>query len=378
MRIVISESPALKRFREEVRGLPPEKQRYQYYSGKVQTKLLAETYIDKFDDGVVRYVSNEYSLLFNNKCFLKPKKTQGFRFDGKRQIKAWGNQIMLTTRRELYKLLNVEWLELEGFVSGAWITPGLLAKILAGKITNPSEACKYLISAYRFPKTVSPELLRQYIKGFYSRRELLSSAPAVTDINNLLALGGDLNRDMKDLIRQAKILGRKINLRWSEKRIASEHSAWTAEIMALEVEMDEDIELPYGPTDFLPANVRLIRSKKELFAEGTLMKHCVYTNYWDKIKSGKYAVLHVDAEDPYTIGLDIIFKKDFDKPNGGIILINVDQARTRGNEKAMDDVAVQLISPFYDQLEDTFRPVVSPSTAPAKKAFAWADETLPF
>jgi hypothetical protein len=51
--------------------------------------------------------------------------------------------------------------------------------------------------------------------------------------------------------------------------------------------LDTPLEFPFR------VPVKLLNSKKKVYFEGATMGHCVYTNYWERIKKLKYVVFHV-------------------------------------------------------------------------------------
>jgi hypothetical protein len=103
---------------------------------------------------------------------------------------------------------------------------------------------------------------------------------------------GDFYNVNYDIIKQAKALGKKINPMWSKKRMEEEHQKWTQEIMRMEAADMED-EIVDWPQINLPENFELITTKRRLFEEGATMHHCIFTNYWDRVRTKRYMVLHV-------------------------------------------------------------------------------------
>ena len=102
----------------------------------------------------------------------------------------------------------------------------------------------------------------------------------------------DHNHDVFwDSLRMAEVLGKRINGKWSEKRLQAEHDAWTNEIIDITFEYSNaKLNIAYAFTHLcnhlgsLPG-FRLIETEKELFAEGKKQKHCVGT-YSSKINNG--------------------------------------------------------------------------------------------
>src|SRR5690606_20194791 len=87
---------------------------------------------------------------------------------------------------------------------GSWLTKGLLEKILLNKITNPSDAAKYIIKANRL-KGASPKFLQQYIKNKKPKLTLLMHNGYVTNINAVLQGANAVDSyTTGDLLKQAK------------------------------------------------------------------------------------------------------------------------------------------------------------------------------
>jgi len=97
---------------------------------------------------------------------------------------------------------------------------------------------------------------------------------------------------INDTLSQFKTLGLKLNYRWTPKRILHEHNKATKIIMNEEFKYLDDYTIDY-PDIELPSGVKLLNSKKKVYFEGATMGHCVYTNYWERIKKLKYVVFHV-------------------------------------------------------------------------------------
>lgn len=326
-------SESLRKFRDETLLLSPERQRFAFYQKHVPANF-SETVVDEVD-GKLIYRQATYKALFNKRLFLKPLKCNGFTFE-KGKLKLWnGFSMALHLSETFLKLRGFEWLAKEGFYPN-WLTKGLLEKVLRGKVTNPTEACKYLIGAYRWPKTTSPELLRRFIKNKDSKPVLLTRALVAKDLNAVLSLK-DEPEFIGDLVKQALVLDKKVDFTWSDKRVRAEHDGWTKAIMALELELFEDEPLSYGTLE-LPGGVQLLSTKKEVFCEGTAMSHCIYTNYWDVIQRGSYIAMHVDTPlGGATVGLhQNYFNDSLDEIGNKIPSWTIDQKFGKGNRVLSD------------------------------------------
>lgn len=292
---------------------PIEKQRYLWFTDKLKQQGRNEweniSYTDKED--VLIYSETKLQVRMGNNLYPKRVSKRGFSFDKKtKKLQMWymSQPSELAGLDSLLLLLKHEWVVQEGFSKysaptkrgvsySGWLTKGLLEKILAGKITNPKSACEFIIRHNRL-KGVSPEKLRKFIKNNGSKMELLMVFPAITNVNEFLEENETIHSGyIIDTLKQAKALGKKIDLRWSSNRMMEIHQEFTQELMGMELDMMDDYEIVYDNPIPLPTGFELIRSKKRLFQEGKLMNHCVFTNYWNKVEQKDYLVLHVEDED---------------------------------------------------------------------------------
>ena len=47
-------------------------------------------------------------------------------------------------------------------------------------------------------------------------------------------------------------------------------------------------------SEFKCDGFKLLTTKKEIYTEGKVMNHCIYTNYWSSVQNGNYLVYQVD------------------------------------------------------------------------------------
>jgi hypothetical protein len=149
----------------------------------------------------------------------------------------------------------------------------------------------------------SPKLLYNIIEaGVYNKQLLLLMMSVAKDQNHFLEYCMSVDPEkqtsyfLMDLVKQAQILDKKIDYTWSSKRLHEEHQVWTKEIMEVEVKDMQDVvaENTLNFTEFTHPGFTLLTTKKELYAEGKTMNHCVYTNYWNSVYHGTYLVYHID------------------------------------------------------------------------------------
>lgn len=187
----------------------------------------------------------------------------------------------------------------------------VLRDILYGKITNPHDA----ITAYG--KKLGVKHLNNEVFKLSSRLNF-SSTVILTVINPAQLktcfeplyqrIDDDYRyqRMFRDMIERAYALEEHINLMWSDKRLDEEHTDWSRRLMKLSISTkSEESVWSQDIVDDLAAFGLLLRNtEQEVFEEGYLMHHCVYTNYWNRIQRKDYIALSMQLEDgPVTIGL---------------------------------------------------------------------------
>ncbi len=302
------------------------RQRYFFYMDKLEKgPWITSNYSE--DDNKICYSESQVSLKMGAALYLYRTSKKGFTYDKQtKKITMWFGSIILKMI-QLDKFLiaiNKEWTVNEGF--SEWITKTLLEHILSNKITNPKQACKFILKQSRIECSI--ESLRYYIKRHGSKAHLLSLKDAVLNINVFLEDKNDMLRINKDLVQQAKALNRKFDLTWSKSRLETEHQNWTRELMSMEINMIEDYKVEW-PKIKLPDNMELLASKRRVFEEGNKMRHCIFTNYWEQIKAKKYLALHVvdDEGNEATAGIRI-----------GRTRIQLDDVLSKRNEPASEKI----------------------------------------
>jgi len=179
-----------------------------------------------------------------------------------------------------------------------YITKTVAEKILSKKITNNIDLLKEYLKLMRI--NASPKMLYCLInRKDINKMALLRNFSVAKDVNHAIEyLQGDDHHAI-DMIDQAFILQRKIDFSWSPNRMREEHSKWTKEIMEAEInEMDDkEIEGLEKYETFTPTGFKLLKTQKEVFQEGKIMSHCIYTSYWSRIKNGNYLLYLYMAQD---------------------------------------------------------------------------------
>ena len=96
-----------------------------------------------------------------------------------------------------------------------------------------------------------------------------------------------------DAVDLALQLNKKINFSWSENKFREINIQWSRELMRKDIEKRNPQDI-YKNKELIK-DAKLLSSERDVFEEGMIMHHCVYTNYWGLIKSGKYIALHLNS-----------------------------------------------------------------------------------
>ena len=346
----------LEKFREQQKQ-PEHIQRFLYYSQKLYTFRLTTK---KETDTHIYWSANVYKPMFNNnKLFLLRQKDGGVTYDKeKKTIKSWfGNKISkdYVITIDIISHFKIEWLDnIEHFFNET-ATASLLQRCIRGKITNPRDYVKAVIKGKKNLREsgVSPEMLYKFysrdVKSshIHSVQNIIYKLTAFTNPDKYLelAMDGSLGYHMEDMIRQARILNKKINPSWSVKRLNQVHSDWTREIMGMEIHSVAQIDFNYTDDIEMPEGLSIIPDNRSLFEEGTIMKHCIYTNYAGRIKENSYFAFRYDLNGVRaTLGV-IKYYTQLDNS----VLYKFDQMYGIGNSMISDDIKSQMV----DWLEES-------------------------
>jgi hypothetical protein len=297
----------------------PEKQRYDYY----KNKLYVLTYANRkeTDTHVYWSISHRQPRFENGRLFYANQNKQGATYDkATKKLKIWFGTSMYQfdprLKADILEHFKIDWYDTLGNHKEL-MNASMLQKMINGKITNHRDYIKAYLKTSPYKKMdVSVELFYKTFKGGYrtakASRKFLEYS---TDINHALELlqSETQNHIVHDLYEQAAMLDRKVNPRWSEKRMNEVHTQWTRDIMEIEIKSLKQVKYNY-PEISLPEGLSFINNNYELFEEGTTMKHCVYTNYQKSIENKGYFALRYDYQGVRaTVGLRKSNKITFDQ-----------------------------------------------------------------
>ena len=128
-----------------------------------------------------------------------------------------------------------------------------------------------------------------------------------------------------DAVDLALQLNKKVNFSWSENKFRDINVQWSRELMRKDIEKRNPQDI-YKNKELIK-DAKLLSSERDVFEEGMIMHHCVYTNYWGLIASGKYIALHLNSTvNPSGITLGVWVRYDSNNQDNIISKLVFDQA----------------------------------------------------
>jgi hypothetical protein len=297
-----------------------------YYKNITQCQFNEATILKK--DGCIHYSYSSVKISkTKNSYYAKRVGKDGFTIDEKGKLKVWYNKsvFQIPLIEEIFKYFRFNWLHKCVI---PYITKTILEKMFAGKITNNLDVVKEYLKLMRIK--ASPALFFKLInESYFTKQDVLRHISVAENVDNFIKYAlfmsskkypAEMPTEVKekegiisDMIKEAQILNKKINYNWSLLRLKTEHSKWTKEIMKAELDLLEDVSIPNVDIidKYTPAEFKLLKTQKEVFVEGTMMNHCLYTAYWHSIKTGRYLAYHVKYNnEECTLGLTLNVNND--------------------------------------------------------------------
>ena len=302
-----------------------EDQRYLWFSDRIKYAMSRkETAYE--DEEKICWSDCVYSVKWGSKgVYVKGANKKGFTFwKDTKKIRVWfGSNIKEFDLKRFMKHRELEWFNSMPFDITKTMTKTLLEKIITGKITNPKDYIKAWFKLSHRTIEVTPNLFYRYVKDREDKQYRHAHQPMNMILSWLYVaknVDSALNYWMKegtadhgstlviDLVRDAQQLGREVDFTWSDERIRQEHEEWTAELMIREIDFVGEEKVIYKEKEGLelPEGWEIIDTQRRLYEEGFKQKHCIYNNYWNRVKEGKYFVFHVKLDDLEGVTVGVI------------------------------------------------------------------------
>ena len=282
-------------------------------------KYFLNDYLHNYGKELVRYQNLDryaslehidYKLKFSGKAFfLKQNNTAKFLYDKEKKKIIYNNYNRDMLLDDLCRLPHFDWLKHGrdiGNIHATVLSGAVVRDILLGKLTN----CEYIVKQYiksLHVKNINWKTYISYLNHLYYPALTLKWLDyATTDPNAAMEYlsksDNSRKRLFRDMINQALALGKKINPKWSEKRMDEEHTKMTREIMQAEIKEKKQIPV-HKDCPMFKYPCKILNTERDVFDEGLEMHHCIYTNYWNRIRDKRYLGIAFTQPERFTLGL---------------------------------------------------------------------------
>jgi len=299
-----------------------DKLRYDGYVYKTTERLFAT-------DNCIYYIRQRVSLKRNGRTFYPLVTDKETIYIGKKEI-SFGGNINSEFVLSFLTHVGIDWFkDIPNRIFHSFLKNKVVfRRILTGRIYNEETFYK-TIGSYVFRiKNISWRYIR---KLCVHNKFSLYTFPLVDvsvftknperSIDVICEADDTLKSILYDLLNSAIKLNEIVDFNWSMKRIEQEHKRQTLELMSREISSKKsDPIYNVDENKFFPFT--LLNTEKDIFTEGNLMHHCLYTNYYSRIKNHLYIAFHLNIPEDCTLGInwingeptfDQMFKK-YDQP----------------------------------------------------------------
>ena len=162
-----------------------------------------------------------------------------------------------------------------------------------------------------------------------------------------------------DAVDLALQLNKKVNFSWSSNKFRDINVQWSRELMRKDIEKRNPKDI-YKNKELIK-DAKLLSSERDVFEEGMIMHHCVYTNYWRLIESGKYIALHLNSTvNSLGITLGVWVRYDANNQDNIISKLVFDQA-FYAYDKVLSTEDSQMCKDYLTDNEDTLIKILTDS-----------------
>ena len=227
---------------EELKTAPLQEQRFKFYGNDISGYhdiSRAET------DTHVYWSSTTHIPKWNTKSgiYLKKDTDSGCTYDKTtKKFKFWyGKQIMYgkpDMYQDMCKYFGAEWFLSETHGLRSSTTNSVFAKVLLGKITNRDELIKSIIKTNPMLRNYDLDIIKvhAYVSaGQHHRIQAIADYIDVAkDVNVLLDVlsepDNNISWELGNLVRNARMLNRKVDFSWNNDTIDTKRQQWSREI----------------------------------------------------------------------------------------------------------------------------------------------------
>ena len=211
--------------------------------------------------------------------------------------------------KEFFSLIDIDFSQLcesiPNSVRNFLLKPSVIADILrkkvyseetfyrcvSTKIFNLKNFNWRLFAKYIYcPNYISIPDLRDFTKDVAKSMEVLIHVPYDSIYNDLIVCASQLDEI--------------VDLTWSLKRMKEEHARQIKDLQFIEIAGKDNA--PVYNTIIEQPNVRMLNTEKDVFLEGKLMHHCIYSCYWQSIKNHNYVAFHMTFPEDCTFSFKLV------------------------------------------------------------------------
>jgi len=231
--------------------------------------------------------------------------------------------------------------------------PFMIKAILCGKVYSQETFYKEWMSKSYHLKGFDWRLFKKYIDsrtGFsvldlkLFTKDLRESMTVLVDLSEREIWIGSKYTLLKDLLDSAVKLGEVVDFTWSSRRMNEEHKRQTETLMAKEINKKEVIPIyDLSKIDLNTDNIRVLNTEKAVFSEGTMMHHCLYTNYFKQMQQHKHIAFHMTYPEDCTFSCVKTY-------SGHIIMDQIYRAYDQHVKQETREYALSYIERFKDSL----------------------------
>jgi len=293
-----------------------------------RSKGIINTFAE-FEDKIC-YSSHDVIPRYVNKYWLHYKPRCGFTYDKKsKTVKSWfgkklhehGHFTNEFVKHVIIKELGFNFIT-DRILDKVPITLRVMNKIVKGKITNPRDYA-YAVFKEKFPKViVSKEVLWKYVnwEATMIQRLILDMHHIILTCDNVdrvltywmenqHATNYTYHESLKDLATQALILGETHSYCWSKSKLEEVHSQASRKIAIEKFKSVPFKEYEYEGTLPDHPHLTLLTNNRDIFEEGNIMSHCLYSNYENMIGRKRYFAFSYKSEtERGTLGVAISYE----------------------------------------------------------------------
>ena len=236
--------------------------------------------------------------------------------------------------------------------------PFMIKAVLCGKIYSQETFYKEWMSKSYHLKGFDWRLFKRYINsrtGFsvldlkLFTKDLRESMTVLSNLSEREMWMGSKYNLLKDLLNSAIKLGEVVDFTWSSRRMNEEHKRQTQMLMAKEINKKDATPI-YDLTgiNLNTDHVHVLNTEKDVFGEASLMHHCLYTNYFGKMKVHNHIAFHMNY--PENCTFSCVKNRDGNLIMDQIYLAYDKQVRPETKEQALSYIAQfsDIISKLLD------------------------------